>query len=379
MTLHEIIHVIFFHLKKIIIFTFISTLIIFCILFFIYPITYSSQVSLLPPEESTYGGLDGILNNQDLVNILDFGQTVDNSQLFAEILKSRTASQQVVEKLNLINFFKVDNLQEATEKLQDIINVKVTKERLIVLEVYLSTSLFSRFSDEKDSVRILSAKVANSFVEVLDKINREKMNLKAKRTREFIEQQLAETKLKSDDAETQLKIFKEKNKAISLPEQVRATIDNAAKIKSEIIFTEIELKTLQTNFDTETQQVKTLRTKLDALNKKYYDMERGLDKDYFPGFTNLPELTMQLAILNREFHIQNELYLLLKKQYYQEMIKENKDFPTIEVLDEAIPPLKANSPRLVFHTIIGAIFSFLIISTIILISESYRKKIKDII
>jgi len=67
--------------------------------------------------------------------------------------------------------------------------------------------------------------------------------------------------------------------------------------------------------------------------------------------------------------IQNEVYTMLQQEYYKEKIQENKDLPTVEVLDKAISPLKASSPRVVLSTITGGIFIFILMSFIVILGE----------
>ena len=78
---------------------------------------------------------------------------------------------------------------------------------------------------------------------------------------------------------------------------------------------------------------------------------------------------MELARLLRDVKIQSEVYLLLQQQYYKEKIQENRDLPTIEVLDEAIPPLKASGPRVIFSTLLSGIFIFLLVSLYFVVRE----------
>ena len=216
------------------------------------------------------------------------------------------------------------------------------------------------FSD-KDSIKQFAANLSNSYIEALDKINREKISYKAKRAREYIERQLEITHTKLDSAEYNLMRFKEENKTISLPEQLQAAIDNAAELKAEIIKTQIEIGLLEPNLRNDNQTLISLRKKLSELKKEYGKFEIGTE-DYVIAFNNVPKISMQFANLLREVKIQNEIYILLQQQYYQEKIQENKDLPTIEVLDTAIPPLKASAPRLFYSTILVGIFTFLLIS-----------------
>jgi tyrosine-protein kinase Etk/Wzc len=375
LTYHEILNTLIFNRKIILKITCFSTLFLFLILVFVYPITYSSVVKILPPETNRNNSLSSLVNNTDFLNLLSISSSGGNSQLFAEILQSRTAAEYVINKCNLMNYFGVKDTQVAAAKLVKLLEVEVNKEGILSLSVDISTPFFSRFSSINDSLKILSSKVSNAFVDALDKINQEKLNSRAKRSREYVGRQLILTKENLDSAEVALKRFQEKNKAISLPEQLTAAIQTAAKIKSDIIFTEIQIGTLGANLIDNSTTLEGLNRKLLELKRQYQQIEGGekLNSDYMPSFNNVPELNLELARLYREVKIQNEVYLLLQKQFYSEKIQENKDVPTIEVLDKAIPPLKAKSPRLVYHTFLGAVLILLLACSIVLYSENKKK------
>jgi uncharacterized protein involved in exopolysaccharide biosynthesis len=155
---------------------------------------------------------------------------------------------------------------------------------------------------------------------------------------------------------------------VSLPEQVKAAIDAAANLKTDIIKTEIELGLLQPNLQADSKTLLTLKSKLQELRSQYSKMEMG-NQDYLVAFKDIPELGRELASLVREVKIQSEVYMLLQQQYFKERIQENRDLPTIEVLDEAIPPLNASSPKLVFTTIIGSLMAFILISLVFILKE----------
>lgn len=378
MTYHEIINALLFNWKKIVKFSFAVAVFLFFILLFIYPITYSTTVSILPPNDQPQG-LSGLLGNTDINPLLSLSGSGGDSQLYAEILKSRSAKEFVINRCALIDFFEIDDtsnqLQEAVKELTDKIYVDVTKEGIINFSTHLSTGLFARFSSERDSVNNLSAYVSNTFVEALDEINRAKMNSRAKKTRKYLETQLQSTKLELDSLENELKRFQKKNKAISLPEQIEAAILNAAEVKSQIILTEIQINSLTQNMQSNNQSILSLENKLKVLKNKYSDLVGGEDdqKDYFPKFADVPEISYELVKIKRNLEVQNQVYLLLQKQYFTEKIQENKDIPTIQVLDKAIPALKPASPRLLFHTFVGTVFAFLLISAIILFIENKQK------
>ena len=370
MTYHEILNVILVHRNKILKVTILTMFFLFLILYFIYPVTFNSQATILPPEsKSQMGSLSGLLGGgQDLSGLLSGSFSNANSQLYREILKSRTASEYVVRKHNLVKYFDKKNEIEAVQELSGRVNIVINKEGIITLSVDLNTTIFPMMFDEIDSVKNFSATLSNSFIEALDKINREKLSSKAKRAREYIEGQLVKTRMQLDSVETALMNFQEKNKTVALPEQVSAAIETAAQIKSEIMKTEINIGLLTVNLSDDNKELQALRKKHQQLQAQYNRMELG-NQDYLLAFKEVPELGKELATLLREIKIQNEVYILLQQQYYKEKIQENRDLPTVEVLDTAIPPQRKSSPKVVMSTIAGGIFTFLLMSLLIVFSE----------
>ncbi|HEY4756612.1 MAG TPA: hypothetical protein VIH28_11195 [Ignavibacteriaceae bacterium] len=378
MSYHDILHTIIIYRIPILKVTISTSVLLFLILFFVYPKSYEAPVTILPPEKNNQmGGLSGLLGGEDLSNLMTAGMSNANAQLFIEMLKSRSASLYVVRKHNLIKFYDAKNEIEAAAKLSEKLNLDLSKEGIIKLSVNTSGSWFPIFTSQNDSVRKFSAELSNSFVEALDNINREKLSSKAKRARIYIEAQLQQTKVLLDSAENSLMLFQKKNKTVSLPEQVKAAIDAATELKTDIIKTEIELGLVQPNLREDSKTLLTLKSKLQELRNQYNKMEMG-NQDYLVAFKDVPEIGRELAQLVREVKVQNEVYMLLQQQYFKERIQENRDLPTIEVLDEAIPPLNASSPRLIFSTVLGGVFVFLLMSLLYVANEmkviNFKKK-----
>jgi len=375
-TFHEILNTVLFHRVKILAVTGLSMIFLFVILLFAYPITYNSMVTVLPPDNSSQNGLGSLLAGGADLSSMFTGKTGSaTSQLFLEILKSRTAGEYVVKKLNLASYYGSRSLEDAVDKVLKSMDAEVTKEGIIKLSVDVSTPMFSRFNAKSDSARVLSARISNTFVEALDYLNREKMMSKAKRSRIYLEEQIKVTKNELDSSEIRLMQFQKENKAISLPEQVKASIDNAAKLKSEIVANEIQLGLLSTNLREDNEIYIALKTKINELKSQYDKLENG-NQDYLLSFKDVPSFGLKLAALMRDQKINNEVYLLLQQQYYKEKIQENRDLPTIEVLDKAIEPEKPKGPRLLFATATGGVFVFLVMCMAFVISDKRELKVK---
>ena len=381
MTLHDIIHVLLINWKTIIKSTLGAAIVIFFYLWLISPVTYNAPVTVLPPPEGDQiSGLGSILSGSGVGDFLTGKFAPGNSQLFIQILKSRTAAEYVIRKNNLLEFYDEETEYEAIKKLQNDLSMDLSKEGLITLSVNISTGFLPKIFSDSDSIKKLSASISNSFVEALDSINREKVSYRAKRAREYIEGQLTQTKTELDSAEIKLMEFQKENKTISLPEQLTSAIEGAAKLKAEMVNTEIEIALLEPNSRQDNKNLLALRKRLSQLQREYNKFDIDSD-DYLLAFSDVPELGMRLSKLVRTVKIKNEVYLLLQQQYYKERIQENRDVPTIDVLDEAIPPKKQVSPRLGYTTAVGSVFVLLIVSLFFVIKEkkiSIFKKEKSI-
>lgn len=368
MSWHEILNVILFNIKTILKITLLSTFFLFLILWLIYPRTYRSDVSIMPPEnQEGFGGFGSLLGSGDFSSLLTGGMSSATSQLYVEILKSRSAALYVVDKLNLVKLYDAEDRIEAAEELVDKLNTDISKEGIVKVNVDVKSSLLPMLLSDEDSLTELSAIISNTYIEALDSINKEKLSSKARSARLYIEEQIKETRELLDSAEVALMKFQSKNKTIAITDQIKAAIEGSAELKTEIIKTEIELGLIKSDAGESSRLYNSLNKKLQELKSQYSKFESG-SEDYLLAFKDVPVLGKELAGLLREVRIQNEVYVLLQQQYYKERIQENKDIPTIQVLDAAIPPKKKSEPKTVFATIISGLFIF-IISALFFVSK----------
>lgn len=296
------------------------------------------------------------------------GSSGVNSQLYAQILKSRTVSLYVVDKNNLVAYFDTETRNQASEKLEKTLYIDVTKEGILKLHVEIKTGYFSRFSDERDSMKLLSRNISLAYLESLDKINQEKLSSRAGKVRKYIEQEIQKTKSSLDSAEIALMEFQQKNRTLSVPDQVKATMETLAKVKAEIIATEIQIGLLEQNFTPTHSAVIAAKLKLEELKLQYSKLENS-SSDIFVSFKTAPELGYQLTNLMRTVKILNEVYIVLQQQYYKELVQENRDVPTLDILDMPQLPEKEIAPRVLMNTAMGSVFLFITIILLFYISE----------
>jgi len=195
----------------------------------------AKAVILLPTQSSSSSALSTPSQNLP-VSIGILGISTPSANMVA-ILKSKSAAEYVFSKLHLENYFKDQEYEEALNALMKSISVSTNdKENTITITV-----------ESRDPK--LSAEIANTYVEALEKINASLNVSSAKNTKDFLEKQIERVKKDLDDAENRLKEFQQKNLVFDVDSESKVVIENLAKLESEKDLSSISLKVKRENFE----------------------------------------------------------------------------------------------------------------------------------
>jgi len=121
---------------------------------------------------------------------------------------------------------------------------------------------------------------------------------------------------------------------------------------------------------------------LDEMRQRYAELQYGADtssvqqKEFYIPFADVPEVGLQLAELLREVKVQETVWELLNQQYYQAKIQEARDTPTVQVLDEAIPPEKRSKPKRKLLVIVMGLLGGML-SVFWVFGEEYFRQINE--
>lgn len=321
---------------KLILFSFIAACLIAGGISFLLPRWYTARTTVLSPQEQV-GGLGSMLLAKVPVGELGIPSVSTPASIYVAILKSRTVCEGVIRKLNLIPVYKAKNLEEAVLTLSRRTRIRISEEGVVQLEV-------------TDRSPQRAADIANTYVEELDRVNTELNVSRARNNRIFIERRLAQNRRDLWAAEEALRRFKEEYKTIALPEQTKAAIEAAAKVKAQIVTAEVELGVMLKTMNPTHPQVLQLQSRINELKKQLAQMEFGgtnpnpEDRVYVP-LAQVPSVSLELARLTREVKVQEAIFELLTQEYERAKIQEARDTPTIQVLDRAVPPVKSSKPR----------------------------------
>ena len=325
------------------------------VLSLIMPKTFTAVAVLMPPQSTS-----GNTFQSDSVNPLIplsglFGNFTDESMNLISIVQSRTVMEKVITKFNLIEFYKVDNIEEALEDLEDAATFEIQEEGTIHISISVATDWF-HFNEDEIVAKQLCADITNAFVSELDELNK-KLNVeRASFHRKFIEERYLQNINDLHTAEDKLKNFQVTNDLVSINDQIVAVIESATIIKQKILLDQIQLEIYKDAFNPEHSKLEQLKKEIEEFKFKLNELQNGSinessENKLFLTISDIPDLGLTHLRLQRELEIQTELFKFLTMEYEEAKIEEAKDIPTVQVLDVAKVPERKSKPRRVLLVI----------------------------
>ena len=321
----------------------------------IIPKIFTATAVLMPPQ-ATSGNTFRSDSANPLIPLSGlFGNFTDESMNLISIVQSRTVMEKVINKFNLIEFYKVDNIEEALEELEDAAEFEIQEEGTIHISMSVATG-WLHFDEDEITAKNLCADITNTFVSELDELNK-KLNLeRASFHRKFIEERYLQNIRDLHNAEDNLKKFQESNDLVSINDQTAAAIESASIIKKKILLDQIQLEIYKDAFNPKHSKLEQLKKEIEEFKLKLNELENGSFNDssgnkLFLTISDIPDLGLNHLRLQRELEIQTELFKFLTMEYEEAKIEEAKDIPTVQVLDIAKVPERKSKPRRVLLVI----------------------------
>ena len=320
---------------------------------------YTATSSIYPPPRETGGGLASLLAQASPLQGL--GGMSGSGDLYLAIFKSRTVADAVVKRLDLQKEYKAKNSEAARKAAQRSVKAVLGKDGLITVS-----------ADSRDPQK--AAQLANAFVDEMIKRSVQLYVNKAGSERSFLEKRLETAKVELKNAESDLKTFQEKHKAIKADAQASAAIEGVARLKAEIVVKEVQLATLRNSMTDESSEVKALRAGISQLKSQMGTMTgSGGGDSIIPATGNVPSIGVEYVRKLRELKTQEAVYEQLSKQYELAKINETKESSSVQVIDEAVAPLKKSKPKRSVIVMLSTVAAFFMSIVIIFVQEYLSK------
>lgn len=312
------------------------------------PNIYTATARLLPPQKDVGGGgVSALLGQMGGLAGLAGGVLGGSADLYMGILKSRSVADAVIKRLDLQKRFKTKTLDDTRNALAGVVKSQAGKDGIITIT-----------AESRDPK--MAANLANVMVEELG-IRSVQLNLtKVGTERAFLEKRLDVVKQDLARAEDDLKAFQEKNKIFKVDSQAAASIEGIARLRAEIVAKEVQLASLKSYQTDESPEVKLLQTSLGKLRNELGAFSGNGASNVIPSVGNVPNLGLEYARKLRELKTQEAIFEQLKKQYEVAKFSEAKDSSSIQVLDEAVVPMKKSKPKRSLIVILATVTAFFV-------------------
>lgn len=281
------------------------------------PSWYRATASLLPPsDEDSAFGLSSLLKGVGVPGIKVPTQS-EPADVFVAILKSRRINEEMVRRFDLRTRYDKKLLDDVLRELATHTRFSVNDAGIIVIE-----------AEDRDPKR--AAELANGYVDVLDRFNREVRMTKGRRTREFVGQRLDATEKQLHDAEEAFAQYQATHKTPPLSPDAASALSSIAGMYAQREALQVRLGIIQGYSQGPNDEATQIRAELAQLDKRLQEV---------------PETGIASLRLLRDLKTFEQLRALLTAQYEQARIDEVRDVSTLEPLDVATPPERRARPK----------------------------------
>ena len=294
----------------------IGATVLMAIVSLLMPPWYRADGTLLPPSEEESGvGLASLLKGIGVAGVKVPTQATP-SDVFIAILESRRVNEEVVRRFDLKRRYHVQYMVDALKKLHTHAKFKATEAGTIELSV-----------EDRDPRQ--AAAMANAYMELLDRFNRDVRMTKGRRTRTFVEHRLTETKDELAVAEQRFADYQSRHKTAMMTREMTSAADAAARLYAQRAALQVRLGVVQSYTRGPSDEALQITQELAQLDRQ---------------LAALPETGLEISRMYRDVRTLEQVYVLLIAQYEQARIDEARDMTTIEILDSASPPEKRSRP-----------------------------------
>jgi uncharacterized protein involved in exopolysaccharide biosynthesis len=208
-------------------------------------------------------------------------------------------------------------MEEAIDVLRGNVEFLVNEEGTLTIRVF-----------DRDPRQ--AAAMADSFVTVLNELNIALNTRQALSNREFIEKRLDQNRAELRASEDSLKVFQQKHGVVIIPEKVASSVSGIAELYALKATKELQLAIMERSLGEGNVLLQTTKMELDELNRQ---------------LKNVPDLEVEYFRRYRDYAVQQKIFEMLAPLYEQAKIEEQRNTPTLLVLERASVPERPARPQ----------------------------------
>jgi tyrosine-protein kinase Etk/Wzc len=323
------------------------------------PKQYKAMATVVPAKSPEYlsmlSGISGLLGSTSALSRIAPGIGGPTElERYEGILTSESALMSVITQFNLTNVYEITRYprEKTMKELLSNLNLEATYEGNLRIEVF-----------DEDPQR--AVEIATYLIKVLNDINTDLHIQNARGSRGFIEERYKQNLVELDAAQDSLRVFQERFRVLALPEQLEASIKAGAEIYATMYQAEIELDIARRTLGEENPSVQSRQIQVDEMKRKWrqLNLEGTTDKEEMNviiPFKKAPQLGAAYIRLYRDVEIQYRILQFLAPLYEQAKVEENRNIPSVVVLDYPALPERKARPKISLYGLLGLVISIVV-------------------
>lgn len=303
------------------------------------PNLYTPKASMLVNDDAGGGGISAALAASGLGSLASMaGVTAGKSygNLAVLIAKSNPILDELIDTYGLTARYKVKKSPRANTR-------KALLEKYSVSYDEKTGTISIAFEDRDPE---LARDVVNRAVELLDSRFTTIGGNRNLAKKDQLEGKLVDVQAEMRRLEDEIQRFQQKHGVITIESLATEQITTVAKVRSELIMKEMEIKTYGDVSKVEDPALRRLKSERDNLSKLLGELEKGFSEyeNVLPSQRDLPKLAIEFSHLQRDLIIQEKIFELLTQQYELTKLSLAGEDPVIQVLELAEAPDKKSGP-----------------------------------
>lgn len=319
---------------------------------------YKSKAVIMLSEQQGLNALGALSNVGSLFGgFLGGSGDTQIDKIFGYIESNRLRND-IIDKFGLEQYYDFSKYkrEKTLKQLQEDLTYDLTDNGFIEV---------SMIHSNPDS----AAKIVNYMVSELDKINREIILQNASNYRKFVEKRYLRNVEDLRKAQEDMKLFQTEYGVYAIPDQFQVAFEAMGNLEVDLFKKKIQIEILgntkgekSNEYEFMQREIKSLESKLNEIKNGNYSETQSL---VFLPQNKLPEIYKKYFTIFGEIEIQTKLLEFILPMYEQALMEEQKNIPTIIVVDQAVPSELKYYPKRSF-IVISVIFLLFIIQLIVI-------------
>ncbi len=313
---------------------------------------FEATAIIIPSGDENSSGLSGMLKGLKglPINLGNSSSMKSEINRYNTIIFSRTTLEDIIRKFDLYKVYDIDTTnKEYQEKA-----IKRLKKEIITKETDEDAFEITARSDSP----YRAADITNFIIETLNnKIIQLKIS-KSKGNRIFLEKRVAEIRTELRFSEDSLRKFQENSGLLDVKSQLPELMTAYSTLEADLMSKKLKKSVLENLFDKQSPEVKNLSMEINEYQKKLDDLRsKGERGSLMIAMNSLPNTTLEYLRRYRQVQINSTLLEFIIPLYEQAKIEEKKDYPILQIIDNAVPPAKKSWPPRTLFALLGACFT----------------------